>query len=285
MRFEIAHETQYAYETPAAEAYLELRLSPPSHPWQEISGRSLSITPPAPVSCYRDFFGNETGFLSIPFRHVSLSVHNRFTATTATRALPANSLEVTVQEARQILASQFSDTFPYLQFTRNVTPSRESTSWARRHFPAPAPLGEALQAVSSAVYREFQYESGSTEVSTPLHTVWRQRRGVCQDFAHVLLSILRTAGLPCRYVCGYIETTPPPGRRGLVGSIATHAWVELLAPGMQWVAIDPTNDQWCGEQHVDMAYGRDFHDASPLRGTFKGSGSQKMSVRVRMKRV
>jgi transglutaminase-like putative cysteine protease len=97
-----------------------------------------------------------------------------------------------------------------------------------------------------------------------------------------MLSVLRTAGLPARYVCGYIETDGP-GK--LVGSIATHAWVEVMLPGLQWVAIDPTNDQWCGERHITVALGRDFEDASPVRGTFKGSGTQSMKVRVTMKRL
>ncbi len=99
-----------------------------------------------------------------------------------------------------------------------------------------------------------------------------------------MLSVLRTAGLPARYVCGYIETTPRPGARRLVGAVATHAWVEVLAPGMEWVALDPTNNQWCGEQHIAVSFGRDFSDATPVRGTFKGSGGQRMSIKVQMKR-
>jgi transglutaminase-like putative cysteine protease len=99
------------------------------------------------------------------------------------------------------------------------------------------------------------------------------------------LSILRTAGLPARYVCGYIETDPPqPGEKALTGAVATHAWIEVLVPGMTWAAIDPTNRQWCNERYVAVSYGRDFRDATPLRGTFTGSGLQVMSVKVVMKR-
>jgi transglutaminase-like putative cysteine protease len=98
-----------------------------------------------------------------------------------------------------------------------------------------------------------------------------------------MISVLRTSGLPARYVCGYIETDGEKDGR-LVGAVATHAWVEALVPGMEWVALDPTNNQWCGERHVAVSFGRDFADATPLRGTFKGSGGQKMSVKVRMRR-
>ena len=120
--------------------------------------------------------------------------------------------------------------------------------------------------------------------STPLSTVWKTRPGVCQDFAHIGLSVLRTAGLPARYVCGYIEADSPGAGRRLKGAVATHAWIEVLVPGMTWVALDPTNRQWVDERYVSVSYGLDYRDAAPLRGTFKGSGGQKMSVQVHMKR-
>ncbi|RYY91509.1 MAG: transglutaminase family protein, partial [Chitinophagaceae bacterium] len=124
--------------------------------------------------------------------------------------------------------------------------------------------------------------------STPLPLVWKHRKGVCQDFAHVALSILRTAGLPARYVCGYIEAAPPrktESGKKLIGAAATHAWVEVLVPGMEWVALDPTNRKMLDERYVTVSFGRDARDAAPLRGTFKGSGGQKMSAKVLMERL
>jgi transglutaminase-like putative cysteine protease len=146
-------------------------------------------------------------------------------------------------------------------------------------------MRDALGALNGAIHRGFRYVPGSTENWTPLARIWKARSGVCQDFAHLMISVLRTSGLPARYVCGYIETDPPKGGRRLVGSVATHAWVEVLVPGMEWVALDPTNDQWCGERHVAVSFGRDFADATPLRGMFKGSGGQQMTVKVVMKRA
>ena len=144
-------------------------------------------------------------------------------------------------------------------------------------------------ALNEAIHSEVQAPNqGSTENSTPLSTIWKQKLGVCQDFAHIGLSILRTAGLPARYVCGYIETDPPPNTAGtparMIGAVATHAWIEVLVPGMVWVALDPTNRQWVNERYVAVSFGRDFRDATPLRGTFTGSGGQNMKVRVTMKR-
>ena len=157
--------------------------------------------------------------------------------------------------------------------------------WARRLMPSDASLEQAFEALNRAVYEKFEYKPGATTNSTPLSAVWKQRAGVCQDFTHVMLSVLRTAGIPARYVCGYIESDPPADGSGLVGSMATHAWVEALTPGMHWVALDPTNNQWCGPRHVTVAYGRDFEDATPVRGTFKASGSQNMKIKVSMKRL
>ena len=113
-------------------------------------------------------------------------------------------------------------------------------------------------------------------IPTSLSAIWKERKGVCQDFTHVGLSILRTAGIPARYVCGYIETDPPRSgeKLALVGAVATHAWIEVLVPGRAWVAIDPTNRQWLTERYVAVSFGRDFRDATPLRGTFKGSGER-----------
>jgi transglutaminase-like putative cysteine protease len=214
-----------------------------------------------------------------------LTVTNRLSVETAAPVLPEDALDLTVGEARQIFSSVATDVFDHLGGTSAAPNGGEATKWGRRILRSDIPLREALAALNAAVHRDFKYTSGSTDVSTPLAAVWKTRKGVCQDFAHIMLSVLRTSGLPARYVCGYIETDPTEGARSLVGAVATHAWVEALVPGMAWVALDPTNNQWCGERHVAVSSGRDFADAAPLRGTFKGSGGQKMSVKVTMKRI
>lgn len=294
MEFEVTHITDYAYQYGAAEAYLEARLVPPNTPHQTVRNRRLVVEPSVKVSGYTDYFGNGVDFFSLPYRHKSLVITSRVDVHTHTPERPAASLEISIDEARQILASSPLEIFDYLQPTDIVVKSRESLQWARKYLRGNKPLGPALEALNLAVYETFAYASGSTSNSTPLSVVWQQRKGVCQDFTHVMLSVLRTAGLPARYVCGYIEAVAPPsaaanntlGRAGrtLVGAVATHAWVEVLIPGRQWVALDPTNKQWCGERHITVSYGRDFRDATPLRGTFKGTGKQNMKVKVYVKR-
>ena len=288
MLFHVVHTTGYVYADTAMEAYLEVRLTPPVRPEQEVLRHRIEFHPTAEASDYIDYFGNRTTFYSMTLRHRQLKVTNRVTVRTLPRILPKIGLALTVAEARQILKSG-TGIFDYLQPTEAIPLVGESASWAREILRENRPLGEALDELNKTIYREFKYRSGSTDIETPLSQIWKKREGVCQDFAHVMISILRAARIPCRYVCGYIESEPAvsadPSRKRLVGSLATHAWVEVLVPGMTWVALDPTNNQWCAEQHVTVAVGRDFLDAAPVRGTFKGSASQKLKVHVSMQRI
>lgn len=288
MLFEITHRTDYRYGQPAREAYIEARLTPPALPSQAILAHAIDFQPSTEVSTYDDYFGNKVTFYSMTLRHERLTIINRLTVRTKEVSPPSGALDVTIAEARQLFASRLTEVFDYLQPTAAIPTGTPSIDWARKFFSGGAPLGEALERLNRAIHDRFRYEPGSTDNSTPLETVWKQRAGVCQDFTHVMLGVLRTAGIPSRYVCGYIESdpiTPTDRTRRLIGSLATHAWVEALTPGMRWLAIDPTNNQWCGQRHVAMAYGRDSVDATPLRGTFKGSGDQRMKVRVLVKRM
>ncbi len=283
MLFDVVHTTAYRYVGTAMEAYLEVRLTPPVRPEQEILRHQIEFHPAAVVSDYIDYFENRTTFYSMTLRHAQLKVTNSLTVRTSPTILPAGGLALTVAEARQILNSAGTRVFDYLQPTPAVPTGGPSAPWAKDIIREDRALGDVLDTLNQAIHRDFKYRTGSTDIETPLAGIWKKREGVCQDFAHVMLSVLRTAGLPCRYVCGYIESASPD--KNLVGALATHAWVEVLVPGMEWVALDPTNKQWCGEQHVTIAVGRDFFDATPVRGTFKGSASQIMKVRVTMTRV
>jgi transglutaminase-like putative cysteine protease len=289
MLFRVTHTTDYRYGEPVAEAYLELRLTPLSREGQTIQEHRLTIEPASRTSGYRDYFGNEVAFLSLPYRHSRLTIRSEALVKTEFKALPEESLELTTQEARQILTGSLPLVFDYLQPTDMVKIGREAVQWAKRYLTGQTVLRKGLENLNRAIYENFQYRKGATNFSTDVSTIWRDRTGVCQDFAHIMLSVLRTAGLPSRYVCGYIETAPPRGDNGegkrLVGSVATHAWVEVLLPGQHWVALDPTNNRWCGEQHIAVSFGRDASEAAPIRGTFKGSGDQMMKVQVKVIRV
>lgn len=285
MVFEITHVTNYTYAHPAAEAYGEARLTPPNLPSQKVLSHRLILNPETKTSTYVDHYGNTVHFYSLPYRHKKLTVSNQMTVETRPVERPVGSLELSVQEVRQIFSSVLTDIFDFLQPTEVVEIGREAVQWAKRYLRGDALLGEGLQRLNEAIHDSFDYIKGVTDNATSLSAIWKEKKGVCQDFAHVGLSILRTAGLPARYVCGYIETDPPKeGERALTGAVATHAWIEVLVPGMKWVAIDPTNRQWVNERYVAVSYGRDSRDATPLRGTFTGSGDRTMTVKVTMKR-
>jgi transglutaminase-like putative cysteine protease len=289
MLFRVIHTTDYRYGEPVAEAYLELRLKPVSRQGQIVQDHRLTIEPASRTSGYRDYFGNEVAFLSLPYRHSRLTIRSEALVKTESAAFPEESLDLAIQEARQILTGALPFVFDYLQPTDMVKIGREAVQWAKRYLSGQTTLRQGLENLNKAVYESFQYRKGATNFSTDVSFVWRDRIGVCQDFAHIMLSVLRTAGLPSRYVCGYIETASPRGENGekkrLVGSVATHAWVEVLLPGQIWVALDPTNNRWCSEQHIAVSFGRDASEAAPIRGTFKGSGDQVMKVQVKVVRV
>jgi transglutaminase-like putative cysteine protease len=289
MEFEITHRTAYRYTHPAEEAYGEARLTPPDLPAQTVFSHRIAIDPETKTSSYVDSYGNRVDFFSLPYRHKRLTITNHAVVRTRKVGLPEENLALTVAETRQIFCGVMPDMFQFLQPTEIVEIGSEALQWAKKYLPGDARLGEALPRLNEAVHESFDYTKGATHMDTTLSSIWKHRKGVCQDFAHVALSIFRTAGLPARYVCGYIETDPPKTADGnaappLVGAVATHAWVEVLVPGLVWVALDPTNRQWCNERYVTVSYGRDSRDASPLRGTFKGAGSQRMDVKVVMKR-
>ena len=288
MEFKITHTTSYRYGHAAAEAYGEARLTPQSSPSQSVVSREFIIQPSTRVSRYEDHYGNAVEFYSLPFRHNSLTIVNRMIVHTSIPVRPAESLEVAVADARQIFNSSLADVFEYLQPTELVQIGHHAVQWAKKYLPGHETLGVALPRLNEAIHDSFAYTKGVTDNTTPLTSIWKHRKGVCQDFTHIALSVFRTAGLPARYVCGYIEAAPPtkaPNGRTLVGAAATHAWVEVLLPGMHWVALDPTNRQWADDRYVAVSYGRDARDAAPLRGMFKGSGGQKMSAKVMVERI
>ena len=288
MEFKITHITTYQYGTAAAEAYGEARLTPPNLATQKVLRHRVTIEPPTRTSRYQDHFGNNVDFFSLPFRHKKLVVNSQLHVETRPQNLPEESLAVSVQEARQIFSSALPDVFEYLQPTTIVKTGATAVQWSRRYLRGDVTLKEGLTALNDVIHDSFAYIKGVTENSTELAVIWKHRKGVCQDFVHIALSVLRTAGVPARYVCGYIEAIAPrdePGKKRLVGAYATHAWVEVLVPGMLWVALDPTNRQWCNDRYVAVSYGRDASDAAPLRGTFKGSGGQKLSAKVLMTRL
>jgi transglutaminase-like putative cysteine protease len=294
MRFRILHRTHYRYAGTASESFMEARLTPVSDDRQRLISRKLVTTPPCNLHAYTDYFGNAVETFSIVQRHRSLVLVSRAEVETTAIEPPAAALEISVSESRQLWRGNKLALYEFLMPSPAVQLSAQVNRLANQFFPPSALLGPSLLKFMSWIFENFKYAPGTTSLSTPVASVLKSRSGVCQDFAQVMLAVLRSAEIPARYVTGYIETegqrraaeAKEPGRfKRLIGASESHAWVEVNLPGGCWWPLDPTNDCVAGERHVKLAVGRDFHDSTPTHGVFKGTQTQKLSVAVVMQRV
>jgi transglutaminase-like putative cysteine protease len=249
----------------------------------------LEVFPPVPVEVHEDYFHNHVQSLSVPFHHTELTIKAH--ATVQTRSAPAHlpGFEVTVAEAQQIFGSGRIEHYDFKAASPLVPTGGAFFSLARHLLAGHKPLDVALQELTSYIHHEFLYTPGITHVGTSALDALSLRQGVCQDFAHLMLAVLRTARLPSRYVSGYIETAQAKeaaeaGLPDLIGSAATHAWVEILLPGQVWVGFDPTNNIPASDRHIVVAVGRDYNDVTPLRGSYRGPGFAELLVDVRVER-
>jgi len=285
MRFNVTHLTRYQYAAPASESFAELRVWPRDTPAQKILKRELVIEPNVRADHYIDYFGNHVEFFSIPFRHNELSVRAAAEVETFPCQPGPAILETPIGEARQIYNSTLVRLFEFLQPTELAPLTPVNRAIDASFFRAAEPIGPALLRLNEWIFENYEYQPGVTEVSTPLADVIKNRQGVCQDFAHLMLAILRSNGLPARYVSGYIEAFDPETTAPeLIGAAASHAWVEIFLPGGFWWGLDPTNNQPAGERHVKIAAGRDYNDVAPMRGAYKGVGDQRLQVMVELTR-
>lgn len=286
MLFSVKHTTRYLYEEPVSESIGELRLSPGAGPAQKILSRHLHLAPETPLLEFDDFFGNRVSAFSIPQRHECLTIIMEATVETLPARDPGPPADIPFGQARRAPAGDHLDRSLYRLPTPAVPLIDAKRVLPNRFFRDSMPLRTALLTLNQWIHTSFTYRPGATEVSTPIETVIRERTGVCQDFAHLMLSILRAHGLICRYVSGYIEANDP-GRpaQDLVGAHASHAWLEVLLQDGTWWGLDPTNNQTAGERHIRLAVGRDYHDVAPVRGTFKGAVQQRLKVSVSVQRA
>lgn len=177
-------------------------------------------------------------------------------------------------------AAEVLDAYQFAFDSPHVALDDDAHAYATASFPPGRPILDGVADLTRRIHAEFAYDPSATTVATPVGDVLRQRRGVCQDFAHLEIACLRTLGLAARYVSGYILTTPPPGAPRLVGADASHAWLAVWVGDEGWIDVDPTNDQLPRDQHVTVAWGRDYGDVSPLRGVVLGGGEHRMTVAV-----
>jgi transglutaminase-like putative cysteine protease len=286
MQLRVLHHTQYDYQAPVVLAQHLAHLRPLELPDQAVLAHSLAITPePAHREDSRDAFGNWRTFFALQSPHEMLSV----TADSLIETQPPAELDDSpaweaVREHMQYRAHAPFDAASEFVFPSPYAPRDDAfADFARPLFAARRPFLDACHDLMAKIHHELQYETASTEVHTPALQALAQGKGVCQDFAHIMIGCLRSLGLPARYVSGYLLTQPPPGQPRLIGADASHAWVSVPV-GSRWYDFDPTNDR-CGrnrpgEDYVTLTVGRDFGDISPLRGVIQGGGSHTLSVAV-----
>ena len=293
---EVTHDTRYAYAAPVSLAHHLAHLKPLDDAFQQRLHFEMSVSPePELLREGTDALGNAEVHFSLATPHRELRVQARslvrvrprFAALQAQAAPPWEALAAGLRYVARAPfqpAVQFAMPSPYVP---RLAPLRE---WALLSFRPGRPVAAAAIELMHRLHGEFEYRSQSTEIDTPLTEVWRQRRGVCQDFAHLMAGALRMLGLPVRYVSGYLLTRAPEGGAPMQGADASHAWVQVWCPGTPgvpdegpgagWLDLDPTNDLVPGSGHVRVAIGRDFGDVTPLRGVIRGGGSHGLAVAV-----
>ena len=285
-RYHIVHETRYEYESRVAVAQQLLHLTPRDLPWQRRMAHSVAIDPePSETTEHLDYFGNPVRHAVLDSPHDRLTVRAESEVTVGSRGggrVPEGSIaweavRERLHDAREsnlLEAAEFCFESPHIRFSASLG------RFAAASFPRGRPFLEGVLDLNRRIHTEFAFDDSATSVSTPLAEVLEMRRGVCQDFAHLMTGCLRVLGLPARYVSGYVLTTPPAGQVRLIGADASHAWVSAFCPSQGWVDFDPTNDLVVDDEHITLAWGRDFSDVAPMRGVILGGGEQELEVHV-----
>lgn len=291
MLYRITHTTEYTYAGPISLCHNIAMLIPRDTEQQLRKKTTINISPePDVMKEYEDFFGNKVLYFAIQHQHKKLRV--TVTNEIEKQQQPAAAINlygnIAWEEARQQLFETNPDYIDARQFiteTSMTTINEQITLYALQSFTPNRPILDAAKDLMHRIFKDFKFDPDFTTVSTPATEVMRLKKGVCQDFAHLAIACLRSIGLPARYVSGYIETLPPPGKEKLVGVDASHAWFSVFIPNLGWMDFDPTNNQIPGEQHVTIGWGRDYADIAPLKGVILSSGSHKLSVSVDVRRL
>lgn len=278
MYYRIRHLTRFRYSEPVSESIMEVRMHPRTEARQRCLDFQLAVTPKANIHTYRDFIGNSVHHFDIPGAHSQLQIMAESVVEMKPwpenpDSLPASSWDELDHASEtgdfweMLLPSRFCRTTPAL------TKAVEEFGATRRDDPL-----SLMREISSRMFETFEYNPKSTNVDSPIDEALTQRRGVCQDFAHIFISIARPLGIPSRYVSGYLHHRKQDNDRSDDG--ATHAWVECWLPGLGWAGFDPTNNLLAGERHIRTAIGRDYADVPPTRGVLKGAAQTQLTVAV-----
>lgn len=290
MKYRITHITTYDYSEPVSLchnlAHLKLRTSTSQI---EVTSH-IKIEPvPAVTREFKDFFGNQVNYFVIQQAHKQLKVTASSDVNVIHTVPVENLANPSWNNISEMLNQNTSDDMVEAKMfaldSSSISSSQTLFDYATPSFPLNRPIIEAVTELMDRIHTDFTYDPNATDIATPLDEVLKQRRGVCQDFAHLAIGCLRSLGLPARYVSGYMETLPPPGKPKLRGADASHAWFSVYIPDSGWLDFDPTNNIKPTEQHITTAIGRDFSDVTPVKGVLYGGGEHKLFVAVDVERV
>ena len=289
MLLEVTHETHYCYTSGVENADHVLHLSPTNSSSQTVLAHWLDISPkPSDVRERPDVYGNQCSFFSLQGTHEQLRVTARSTVHTHTHAVYPEQ-HATWEQVRDLFRYRagvpYQRAWEFLFASPYVPRDAAFAEFASPSFSAGMPLLHAAAHLMTRIHQQLDYDGDSTDVNTPALVALQQGKGVCQDYAHIMVACCRAMGLPARYVSGYMLTQPAPGQPRLIGCDASHAWASVFCPGEgesagQWFDFDPTNNRTPGEDYVTLATGRDFLDVSPLRGVIYGGSQHELRVAV-----
>lgn len=285
MKYRVRHITSYIYDENVSLCQNQVHLSPRDSDYQHCDSLRLTIEPqPSVMHGWLDAFGNSAHYFSIEVPHGELTVTAESEVVVEAPPQPPMVGSPPWETARDAVRALADDgAFLASQFTYNsqgVRASDEALAYARPSFSPGRPLLEAAFELTERIWCDFTFDKTASTVNTSVEETFRERRGVCQDFAHLQIACLRSMGLAARYVSGYLLTDPPPGQPKLVGADASHAWISVYCPRQGWLDFDPTNNQMPQLRHVTLGWGRDYNDVAPIRGLFLGGGDHRMSVSV-----
>lgn len=289
MLYELSHRTSYAYASPVDLAWHSLHLKARALPFQKIHSSEIISAPRATeIRETADHFGNTLTFLALKETHDNFIVEVRSRIDVAYPPIGDPAASLPWEAVRDLVWNdgfpRFVDVHEFAHRSPLIAGHPELLEYARPSFAPGRPIMEAAIDLTHRIKKDFAYDPDATDISTPLLQVLKLRRGVCQDFAHVQIGCLRSLGLAARYVSGYIRTRPRPGQEALRGADASHAWVSVwCGEAAGWIDVDPTNDMVVTDQHVLLAWGRDFSDVSPVRGVILGGGHHTFGVAVDLK--
>jgi transglutaminase-like putative cysteine protease len=280
MFYSIKHQTRFRYDSPVSESLMELRMQPRSEWRQRCASFFVKVLPRARVLNYRDHLGNQVHQFNVAAKHTELLITaEAMVETFEPEFIPDSLPDQAWAQLDDLLAKQDYWEFLLPSEFAEPTPLLLELAASLRVERRADPLSLVRQ-VNEGVYRHFEYVPKHTDVNSPIDHALRDRKGVCQDFAHVAIALLRLVKIPCRYVSGYVFHSPSEKDRSRDG--ATHAWIEAFLPTLGWVGFDPTNNLLAGERHIRTSIGRDYGDVPPTRGIFRGNAQSELAVIVRV---